>query len=274
MLTYVSRCDICDGDRLAEVSSAARIWKCERCGFAFANPRPSLDDLIKFYSKPGKYEDWLRDHESRQRLWRRRLRKVLRSAHQGSLLDVGAGIGQFLNMARPHFSSVNGTEVSSVAVQISSDQYGLSLHQGVLEELELGSTYSNVTLFHVLEHVPSPRAMLEICFNLLSPGGRLFIAVPNDNINEPRRLPTKPTGYDGGYTEFHLSHFSRESLTRVVSRSGLYVLETSRDPYFVTSSILTELKEVAKYKVSWLHQAFTRHDIYPALWLVAERPPC
>src|SRR6267154_3194511 len=108
----VLSCNICRSDEIQAVDPQWNFCRCGACGYVFDHPRPAIEELVAFYSQPAKYDSWLSEEQARDQLWKRRLKQVLSVTKQGSLLDVGAGIGQFLDLARPHFSSVSGTEVS------------------------------------------------------------------------------------------------------------------------------------------------------------------
>ncbi|HEY8766560.1 MAG TPA: class I SAM-dependent methyltransferase, partial [Dehalococcoidia bacterium] len=170
-------------------------------------------------------------------MWRKRL-QVVRSAAPGNrLLDVGAGIGTFLALARDSAGwEVAGTEVSESAMALARRRYGIHLVQGQAEDIELGSArFDIVTLWHVLEHVPSPMRLLEVCHEALAPGGLLVVAVPNDSesrvgfvsakerivhpirrkrVKNLRYYPLRPDA------EIHLSHFSPNTLVQLLRHAG------------------------------------------------------
>jgi 2-polyprenyl-3-methyl-5-hydroxy-6-metoxy-1,4-benzoquinol methylase len=53
--------------------------------------------------------------------------------------------------------------------------FDIELRQGTLDDIDFATErFDNVTLSHVLEHLHSPRALLERCAQLLGPGGRFF----------------------------------------------------------------------------------------------------
>lgn len=244
------QCNLCGSELLDVLDADCNIARCRSCGFVFDNPRPTLNALIDFYSKPGKYDSWLVELQPRERLWRRRLRKIRSTKRPGTLLDVGTGIGQFLSLARNDYSEVHGTEVSSTAVEIAREKYGLNLFHGTVDDLpSQGRTFDNITLFHVLEHVPDPKAMLQTCHSLLKPGGCLVIAVPNEVASVRgfkrrlfSRLRKQPGGgvmglprltLDGSISEIHLSHFSPPVLARLLEATGFSVTVNTLDPYYV-----------------------------------------
>ena len=92
-------CDLCGSNQIMVLDAESNICKCGACGYVFDNPRPTTEEVAIFYSKPGKYDLWVREEEARDLLWTRRLRKMEKTKKSGSLLDVGTGAGQFLHHA-------------------------------------------------------------------------------------------------------------------------------------------------------------------------------
>ena len=167
----------------------------------------------------------------------------------GTLLDVGTGIGQFLEVARTSYEAVYGTEVSSVAIHIAKERYGLDVFQGTLDSIDWeGKVFDNISLFHVLEHVHDPKRLLQKCHSLLSDGGTIAVAVPNEvtsfravvrtwmtNRGWKDRsglgkfgLPLISLGPENG--EVHLSHFTPGRAGPVVGEYRLLSLEENPGP--------------------------------------------
>ena len=274
----LSCCILCGSSDISPIDEQFGFFECQ-CGFVFDNPRPTLNAIAEHYSKASKYDGWIDDIVPREKLWKRRISKFLPDAAKGSLLDVGAGIGQFLTLARPYFTQVSGTEVSTSACAIAKERYGLDVRCGTIDTLDL-PRFDNITLVHVLEHVPSPKETLARCADLLNPGGRLLICVPNDIEGWDSRLRAwknriRPQGYSpvlglprcSDCAEIHLSHFTRESLSRGVQAAGLKIRRLDSDPYYVKSG----WKLVAHHLNYSVHELL-RLPTYQTLWLVAEKP--
>jgi SAM-dependent methyltransferase len=113
---------------------------------------------------------------------RERVEQLLRFAPAGgTLLDVGASNGAFLAAARGHFA-VRGVEPDP-GTAAEARALGLEVVTGTLEELSPVPTYDAITMFHVIEHLDSPRAALMQVRSLLKPGGVLLIETPSaDNL--------------------------------------------------------------------------------------------
>src|SRR5262249_48640694 len=151
---------------------------------------------------------------------------------------------------QPFFTGTRGTEISESAVQTAMEKYGLALDRGQVEGMEIPEeSFDNLTLFHVLEHVPDPVRLARTCHRLLRPGGILVVAVPNDvsawtsKLKKiGKRLGIKPfqkfspvlgISKAGSSREIHLSHFTPAVLRDLLVKTGFCVIEESIDPYYV-----------------------------------------
>jgi SAM-dependent methyltransferase len=95
----------------------------------------------------------------------------------GRLLDIGASDGEFVAVAGESFRAAGiepdpGTSARARAA-------GLDVRTAALDTLELAPSWDVVTLFHVLEHLDSPREALRQVRGLLAPGGLVVIETPN-----------------------------------------------------------------------------------------------
>jgi len=172
-------CSLCDSQDLVYVDRKNGIGQCRSCGFIFDKERPTTMEIEMYYSREEKYNDWLIMEKERDILWKRRLRVVLKYRQSGNLLDVGTGIGQFLHFAKKYFE-VSGTEVSTSGIEIAKKKYDIDIMKGSLDNLSFSNKFDVISLYHVLEHVADPSSTIKRCWDLLKPGGFLFVAVPND----------------------------------------------------------------------------------------------
>jgi ubiquinone/menaquinone biosynthesis C-methylase UbiE len=291
-LETLNCCNLCGSKQLEVLDAASNLCGCQSCGYVFDNPRPTADEVKRFYSKATKYDVWVRDEKARDVLWKRRLRKLEKSKKPGSLLDVGTGIAQFLYHAKAAYSHVYGTEVSDSAIEIAKEKYGLTVMKGQVEDLQFGENrFDNITLFHVLEHVPNPKSVIERCRELLTPEGELVVAVPNDILtlrgkrNKLRVLQervvagrSQPRGnlglpritLDGSSDEIHVSHFTPNVLQRFLEASGFSVLENSLDPFYVASGI-RKLREDLLYTGCSLLKVLLGLNVYDTIWIAAKK---
>ena len=285
-LESLDACPLCGG-AFRTLDDETHLAVCEHCEYVFDNPRPTINAIVQFYSEPQQYDSWIAGYAGRQRLWRRRLKKFLPHVRTGNLLDVGTGIGQFLYEAKPHFDSVSGTEVSESAIRIGKERFGLDIVRGEIQKVSFPpASFDNITLFHVLEHVPDPRVTLDRCTQLLKTGGVLLICVPNEVLAWTSKIKAvgKMLGIPafrkfsrrygisraGSSREIHLSRFTPKTLKSLVGQSGFEVIDEGLDPYSAGTGILGALHRL----YYGLHQVIFRvlgANRYDTIWMIARR---
>jgi ubiquinone/menaquinone biosynthesis C-methylase UbiE len=255
-LETLRSCDLCGRDLIEAVDRRNDIWACRSCGYVFDNPRPTSREVMAFYSKPTQYDSWLEEEHARDLLWRRRLRKMRKARKPGSLLDVGTGIGQFLHHARGSYSTVSGTEVSESAIEVGRRRYAIDIVKGDLEGLDFeGRQFDNITLFHVLEHVPSPKSLLLKCQTLLAPGGILIVAVPNDLLCLRTRIGRL---------------LRRAGLKKADGFGTMGLPRLTLDPYYAATGF-RKLRAAAKYLACSLVSTISGVNIYDTIWIVGKK---
>lgn len=279
----VEKCSLCGGNNIKTIDAQINMAKCFDCGYIFVNPRPSKKAIKNYYSQSANFDGWLALEKDFDSLSQRRLQIVRSFKQGGDLLDVGAGVAQFLHFAQDYFT-VFGTEVASNAIKIAREKYGISLWEGEIEFMDMGGKkFDVITLFHVLEHVHDPGLLLERCRKLLKSDGVIIIAVPND-IHKFLKLPLKkllrflkigrfrhygPFGMEKidltrESGEIHLSQFTESSLLKYFRANGCKILLNSLDPYYVPDSSRNRIK----FKVFSLAKKIFRKNWYDTMLFV------
>ncbi|MCW2671733.1 MAG: ubiG 1 [Frankiales bacterium] len=218
----------------------------------FVSPRPTQAAITASYdTADGVHETWDVEEEGRRLMWAKRVARVRAYVDSGRVLDIGAGFGDFLHQLTATGNwEVVGTEVSRDAAEHARTVHHLDVRDGQVEDTGVCGPFELITLFHVLEHLPSPGGTLRLVADLLAPGGHLVMALPNDS---PARLGylrgrdrlKRPvvqalgrpyrSGVDAYFgppvprTEIHLTHFSRQTLVDFLSRLGFEVVEVGVD---------------------------------------------
>jgi len=138
---------------------------------------------------------------------------------KGTLLDVGCGAGQFLAEMRQLGWEVMGVEPDSQAVKVARGHFGLSVHEGTLEEAGFAeATFDAIAMHHVIEHVSNPIGTLKECHRVLKPGGRLIVVTPNIESLMHRVFREACSLLD---PPRHLYLFSSHTLRTCAERAGL-----------------------------------------------------
>lgn len=292
MMEYLNSCNLCSSSIIQIVDKKYHICKCEKCGYIFYNPRPKLEEIINFYSRDNKYDSWLSAEQGRTLLWKRRLALVRRYKKDGILLDVGAGTGEFLSLAKQHYQ-IFGTEVSTSALRIAQNKYKVYLFNGQVADVDFGNTqFDVITLFHVLEHVPFPSHTLDVCKLLLKNDGVLIIAVPNDisSLNSVLKRPFKglislftvlglqsygvyglpAVDLEKNPDEIHLSHFTESSLKFLFKIKGLTIIDKILDPYYAAIGIRLFISEARYQFFKFIYNKFGS-NFYETMWFAVSK---
>lgn len=212
-------------------------------------PQPKIDELDSYYES----EDYISHTDSKkslidklyQNVKRIMLNKKLKivssfNKNKGSLLDVGAGTGDFLNAAKNDGWSISGVEPNSKARNLAN-QKKIYLVEDIYQLPT--QKYDVITLWHVLEHVPNLFEYIETLKSLLKKNGTLIIAVPNYKSYDAKYYKEFWAAYD---VPRHLWHFSSNGIKKLFAKFNFKLENTlpmTYDAYYV--SLLSE-----KYKNS------------------------
>jgi 2-polyprenyl-3-methyl-5-hydroxy-6-metoxy-1,4-benzoquinol methylase len=210
------------------------VVQCQDCGLCFTNPRPSRRSMAQFYSMDYPPHQAIHGAEKRLHLAEKRpsvrhhpwarlwaspdCRKVMPLHGEGRLLDFGCGTGSYLWRMHRQGWKVMGVDQSAAATEYVRHELGLPALVGSLphEDLQPGC-FDVVTMWQSLEHVHRPMEVLRAARRLLAPGGKLIVAVPNIDSLPFRWFGPTWIGLD---LPRHLSHFTPQSLTRMLSATG------------------------------------------------------
>ena len=238
----------CPGCGSTEVltTSERDISQCHACQLYFRNPRPTQAEIARSYDTGVTFEAWQHEEAARARMWDRRLAILQRYANGRRLLDVGTGDGRFLATALKAGYAVTGTEVSKAGAAFAQ-QRGFNVHFGQITDLTFPkASFDAVTIWHVLEHVPDPHAVLRNVHALLRPGGVLAVAVPNEEnfflrhrFGQAKSSPFDPLTFGG---EIHLTYFRPSTLLTTLRAAAFDVLEFGVDDIYHVRDFKMRLK--------------------------------
>jgi len=184
------------------------VLKCSACGIGVTSPTP--DQLQAHYA-----EYYGNRHGITASLCdRRRIAMVTKMAGPGRgrrLLDIGCGEGTFLEAARKQGWEVTGTEMNSA----SARKMGLEVLDSLDECVDRGP-FACVTLWHSLEHMQDPWAVIAKIRRLVADDGFILIAVPDFE-----GLQSKAFGANWLHLDVprHLYHFTATSIDGMLHRS-------------------------------------------------------
>jgi predicted TPR repeat methyltransferase len=151
------------------------------------------------------------------------------------LLDVGCGIGLFLNVARERGWDICGVEPNVAAQKFT--RADLPILSGTLETVVLPSQrFDLITIWDVLAHVRNPLQLLAKTRELLAENGAVLVKTPNRTYMDvaiARVLNLLRGGRGWLHIPAQLFHFSRQSLTEMLARAGFDIFEihSTNEPF-------------------------------------------
>lgn len=148
------------------------------------------------------------------------------------MLDVGCGAGLRIREMSTLGWQCIGLDISMKAIESAS---GLNptagFAVGVIDDIDSSERFDLISMHHVLEHLYHPRQVIESCYRLLPPGGKLVVNVPNIASFEARLFGRKWKGLD---IPRHLLHFKEPVLERFLLDAG-FTIENKRTAMFASS---------------------------------------
>jgi 2-polyprenyl-3-methyl-5-hydroxy-6-metoxy-1,4-benzoquinol methylase len=221
-------CPICASTQLAPflTKSGLSIERCESCDFRFTNPPPSAEQLELYYNSEAKQLENLvfeRSLAQRVPIFARRVELILRHCAKGKLLDVGGAIGILVDALEavhaPFDVTIVDLNADAIARVRSRHPRVAAVNESIFAHRQ---SYDVVTLFDTMEHIPDVNRVASHLFNLVKPGGYLFIAAPNMTSFEysvgmerhPQVVPIARVNY-----------FSPGNLRHLLERHGFQVVD-------------------------------------------------
>lgn len=209
-------CILCGSTNLHELKGYEFAWltRCGDCGMVFSSRNPSLSELEEYYKGYGR-NDYLSPVTIKR--YHQILDGFEAARKTNKLIDVGCGIGYFLEVAKERGWDVYGTEYTDKAIEICEAK-GITMHKGVLnpDNYDLES-FDVITSFEVVEHINQPNIEIANFNRLLRKDGILYITTPN--FNSLLRYYLKGKYNVIGWPE-HLSYYTPSTLEKLMKKHG------------------------------------------------------
>lgn len=224
MITLTPKlCPVCKSKKtdLEKIKNNVPLFRCGECSLIFipqsAYPYNPMQQYEDDETSPSDYYESTAPIDKKNFI--RTLRALEKYIYLGTILDVGASIGTFLNIARNRGWRGIGIEPNPVAVKKARAKQ-LTVIQGFftndsiiqLQKQNNGQLFDAIHLGDVIEHVFDPISFLRLSYQLLKPGGYLVMVTPDIDTLLARKYQIKP--------KEHLIYFNKTSIQKALAASG------------------------------------------------------
>jgi SAM-dependent methyltransferase len=200
---------------------------CHKCGLVWSNPRPGEAEVRRYYSSEyrldykGQSTPSLRHTARSGRGALNRYRALAPYLKRDArVLDAGAGGGEVVYVLRKLGFDASGLEPDEQYAQHAREALEVPVATGFVQDATFPSgSFDVVTMYHALEHVEDPAAILSRLRSWMKDDGVLLIEVPN--VEAVCIAPTH---------RFHFAHFynfSRAALEGLGSKAGFEPVHTT-----------------------------------------------
>jgi glycosyltransferase involved in cell wall biosynthesis/2-polyprenyl-3-methyl-5-hydroxy-6-metoxy-1,4-benzoquinol methylase len=203
------------------------IVQCRRCGMVSSLVPVGTEDVARAYVDVVD-ERYLEEEGARRALFRWVAGRIGAYAVRGRrLLELGAGVGLFLDVARRLGWDVRGIEASKWAVEQGRARFDVPLRQGLIEDLdEPPGSADAVVMLDVLEHLADPLDALRRAREVVDEEG--ILALTTIDIDGPH---ARARGERWPWLiRSHLHCFSPATLAGMLERAGFRLVGWERVP--------------------------------------------
>jgi SAM-dependent methyltransferase len=219
-------------DTVWEAPEAA-VYQCTNCQVVFIDPIMSEDEEREFYEasfagymkergSPGETKP--EEHfEAFQPEAKRRLENLKPFLREDmDVLDIGSSVGFLLDALRPHVKSVTGVEPGELYRDYANSR-GIETHPDLADVAD--RKFDLVLAYYVVEHLRDPVGQLSAWRELLNPGGKLAVEVPN--VDDALVRYYQVDAFDRFYWQkAHYFNYSHGTMELVMKRAGFSEVQT------------------------------------------------
>ncbi len=203
--------------------------ECADCRTIYVNPRPTLEDLGKFYSNSDATNYWVNSffmpmaEARREKIFKPRAKEIADSFPalcHGKIGDIGAGFGLFLEELKKIWinADIIAIEPSEEMSEICKNK-GITVISKMVENVDVQTegNFDLLTSFELFEHLYDPKAFLNQVRNLLKKDGYLVFTTLNGDGFDIRLLWEKSKSFSPPQ---HLNFFNPNSIRIVLEECG------------------------------------------------------
>jgi 2-polyprenyl-3-methyl-5-hydroxy-6-metoxy-1,4-benzoquinol methylase len=238
-----TRCCLCNSPEIFHFKTDYRgmkVFKCRNCKIRFLNPLPGDKWLFETYTG---YKEHNPDKMDKSILISRGIKhefnisQVEKYTTAGRFFSVGCGNGVEIMVAKKRGWIAEGYEINEEWAKQLSKLHSADIYSSDFIRLPVKEeNYDCLYINHVIEHLKEPHNYIKKMYNMLKPGGILYIGTPNINglanrikgLADNLGLRKNIAKYYG--TKQHLFYYTPASLKFVLEKYyGFRVLFMNND---------------------------------------------
>ena len=225
-----------------------QIVKCTSCGITKIKEFPKIDyDSGKYrleYNDSLSIKDYYNNHDAEQN---DRISRIgIQNFRDKIVLDFGCGGGSFLDSIKGFAKKTIGIE-PNIEYSDSLISKGHEVFKSIEECENFSGNIDIVISFGVIEHIENPLDYLKSSFDLLKPGGRLYLET--DNLDDVL-FQFNITNFNSFYFRtVHNWYFDKNSLKSLSEKAGFSNVKTGfRHGYGLSNTM------------NWINEKYPKGD--------------
>jgi len=230
-------CPVCNSKSIEKLQN--KLSRCKTCSLQFLTNFETPEYYNQIYNKNyfngDVYKNYLKEEEYRRKLFKSKIELIKKYIPaEGSVLDVGCGMGFFLMEMKKRGYHVDGLEISEYAAGIASEKVDTRIKSGDLADISFKLKQFNiVTFWDVLEHIYDPVESLKRVLRIIKNDGVLVIETLNTSSLTARLLKEKWPLY---YPPYHIYYYNQSSMSRLLENTGFRIVKTFPVQTYIKSS--------------------------------------
>lgn len=229
--TIETACPHCNSFLIIESFLLNGFWHriCKNCKSIYVSPRLKNDCIEELYADNYYSELYTRSmlplfNKRKELIGESKYRQSLHhwgGTGPGRVLDIGAGIGEVIDVFHESGWKTHVTELNPVAVEWLNQRNYNEVFHGSLDSYESTHNFDIIMAWGVIEHVIDPDLFLQKVFGLLNKGGVFVSEVPHGQsllIDYSKKTGLDPKRIFMG--EQHIILYSIQAYTDLHERSG------------------------------------------------------
>ncbi len=237
-------CILCNENRTEKIFAARdyryntsgetfNVVRCKGCGLIFINPRPSKEEMNRYY--PDEYrprktlEACKRQRRMKKYLNRRNYYFFVNPWHMDFLpgttvLDIGCGSGELLMRFKELGCNAYGIDVDEVTSSYLCKEMNLDVETC---DVDSGTSFKEgffdvIVMRHSLEHFHNPVRVLQEMRRIIKKNGTLIVGLPNIDSITAKIAGENWRDLDAPR---HLFHFSPETIRALMGKAGFSIVD-------------------------------------------------